>query len=244
MITGALILGVVALPWYTWLTWKDDSNISIRFIFIIIGTFSLVVPGFLINLNLQDFYNTGYYSNQLRQQALYAYNYNLNADLLKRYSDSVNYPKMKQLHSMTTVLLSEICGIQKIMIDQAESETAPVQTITRVNLIDPEPGIKYELLSRPFEHTANLLTTGSSLHEELYSALTIYKSFISEILSGEDFQKYEMLLELAVYIPADDLQKDMSLMSALHSMELLKNSLVSFESYALRVVASNRKSNK
>ena len=35
MVTGVLISGVIALPWYTWLTWKDDDNVSARFIYII-----------------------------------------------------------------------------------------------------------------------------------------------------------------------------------------------------------------
>jgi hypothetical protein len=240
MITGVLILGVIALPWYTWLTWREDNSISIRFIFMITGTLLIVVPGLLVNLNLQGSFNAGYYTNQAQQQALFSYTNTLNEELLNRSgSDSLKYPKMEQLHSRTKTLLAEINLIQKKMIDEAEGNVSSVNSITKVILTDSEPGINYDLLSNPFQLSSSFLIQGSSLREELNSALTGYMNYVSSLSSETEYQNYEKLLDSSLYLPSDTLQKEITLMSALHSMELLKNSLLSFESLAMKIIAKN-----
>jgi hypothetical protein len=240
MIAGALILGVVALPWYTWLTWKDDKSVSVRFIFILIGTLLIVVPGLLVNLNLQGSFNAGYYTNQAQQQALYSYTYILNEELLNEYSsDSLNYPKMEQLHLRTKSLLSEINIIQKKMIDEAEGNTTSVNSITKVILTDSEPGINYDRLSKPFQLSSTFLLQGSTMREDLNSALTVYMNYVSSLSSEIEYQNTEKLLDLSLYLPSDTLHREITLMSALHSMELLKNGLLSFESGALKYIAKH-----
>ena len=71
MVLSLIILFMVVLPWYTWLTWKDDSHISASFIFIIIGSLLIIVPGALINLNLRNMYNEGYYPHLEQEERLY-----------------------------------------------------------------------------------------------------------------------------------------------------------------------------
>jgi hypothetical protein len=240
MISGVLILGVIALPWYTWLTWRDEKFISMRFIFMIIATLSIVVPGVLINLNLQGSFNAGYYTNQAQQQALFSYTYTLNEELLNKSSgDSLNFPKMEQLHSRTKSLLAEINIIQKKMIDEAEGNTSSVNNITKVILTDSEPGINYDRLPKPFQPSSSFLKQGSNLREELNSALSEYAVYVSNLSSAPEYQAYEKLLEPSLLLPSRASNKEISLMAALHSMELMKNSLLTFETYALKIIAKN-----
>lgn len=238
MVTGVLIAGFIALPWYTWLTWKDEDHISARFIYIIAGSLALIVPGFLINLNLQNSYNDGYYSNQNQQQALYNYTYNMNEEILKRYSDSLNYQKMAELHARTKVLLAVISNIQMKMIDEAEGIKTSSQKITRVGLNEQQSEIHYGLLSRPFESSTDFLLPGSSLLQELDSAVKGYLNYITSLSAETHSTNYEKMLDPSLYMPPADV-KQVTLMSALHSMELLKNSLLSFESYTLKAIAKN-----
>jgi uncharacterized protein with PQ loop repeat len=63
LVTGILLLFFLAFPLFTWLTWKEENHVSSRFIFLVIGSLLIIVPGALINLNLQHFYQEYYYTN-------------------------------------------------------------------------------------------------------------------------------------------------------------------------------------
>lgn len=54
LMAGLTVTFFVVIPWYTYNTWKDEKNVSARFIFIVIGSVALVIPSVLINLNLQS----------------------------------------------------------------------------------------------------------------------------------------------------------------------------------------------
>jgi hypothetical protein len=146
-------------------------------------------------------------------------------------------PKMEQIHSRTKSLIYEINTLQKRMIDEAEGNTPSAHQITKVSLTEKDPGINYELLTRPFQLSAGYLMPGSSLREELNSSLREYMNYVSSLSSENEFQNYENLLDPSLILQSGDSQKDITLMAALHSMELLKNSLLAFESYALKLIA-------
>ena len=64
MVLGVVVLSVVAFPWYTWITWKEENHIKARYIYLVIGALLIIVPGALLNLNLQHSYEEGFYPNQ------------------------------------------------------------------------------------------------------------------------------------------------------------------------------------
>src|SRR5450759_2391700 len=105
MVLGVIIIGFVVFPWYTWLTWKDNSHISARFIFFIIGSFLVMVPGAVINLNLQNSYDYGFYSHLEQLKTLYSYKYSNNQALMNQHRDSSDFKQMEELHSRTDKLL-------------------------------------------------------------------------------------------------------------------------------------------
>jgi hypothetical protein len=87
----------------------------------------------------------------------------------------------------------------------------------------------------------DFLVPGCNTRKELNSALTEYKYYISRMIPREDLQKYTSLLEPSLYLP--EVLPDegaISLMSGLHSLELLRNGLLAVESNILEVVARHK----
>ena len=60
------------------------------------------------------------------------------------------------------------------------------------------------------------------------------------MIPGEDLQKYTSLLEPSLYLPETMPEGAISLMSGLHSLELLRNSLLAVESNILTVIARHK----
>jgi hypothetical protein len=243
MASGVFILCVIAFPWYTWLTWKEDNHINARFIFIVIGSLLIIAPGALINLNLQDSYNEIYYSHQVQQQALFNYRYSYNQSLMTQYRDSSNYQKMEQLHSKTTGLLSVIFKIQTKMVEKSEGKpNMPEVTLVQIRQIESGPEIQYKLLSKPFQPdlVREFLLPGCISRQELNRALAEYINYLSGLTSAEDLRKFKGLLDPSIYLPTEIPENgEISLMAGLHSLELLKNSLLTVESYMLITIAKN-----
>jgi uncharacterized membrane protein len=243
-ISGMIILWVIALPWYTWLTWKEENIISPKFIYMIIGLQAIIIPGALINLNLQHSYEDGFYFHQDQQKALYNYLYRHNNSVITDYSDSLCYPQMAEIHSKTTGLLTLIENIETKMICEAEGEPGIPAMITD-EVIQTETGqeIRYMNISNPF-HPApvkDFLLPGTGSREEINSALNEYVKFISGWMTEADLQKYSDLFDPSVYLPDQITEYETgSLMSGLHSLELLKNNLLAVESNMLEYVANHK----
>jgi hypothetical protein len=241
MVLGMIILCVITFPWYTWLTWKEENHISSKFLYMVIGLLVIIIPGALINLNLQYSFEEGFYSHQEQQQALYGYLSRNNNSLMTRYHDSLNYPKMEQLHAKTVSLLTLIGDVQTKMVRESEGEPyKPAISQDQIRQTETGTEIQYKKLSKAFHRAPvrDFLAPGCNTREELNSALKEYTNYISGMIPGEDIQKYTSLLEPLNYFP-ESMSKDtnISLISGLHSLELLKNSLLIVESKSLSVIA-------
>jgi hypothetical protein len=241
MVMGVFILFVFSFPWYTWLTWKEENYISTRFIFMIIGSLVIIIPGAMINLNLQNSYNEGYYSNLEQQQVLYNSKYTNNLSLLNQHHNSSGYQLMGKLHSKTSGLLILIGNIQIKMVEEAEGNPGlPAASTVLIKQSEKGPEIQYKLLSKPFHPgpVKDFLLPGCNSRQELNTALKEYTNYISDLRSGEDLHRYKGILEPSVFLP-DEINKgaEISLMSGLHSLELLKNSILTVESYMLTYIA-------
>ncbi len=88
MVAGLVIFCIIVFPWYTLLTWREESSIKAPFIFIIIGSLLIIVPGALINMNLQSAYESGFYSNMGQQETLYRSMHETTSSNLDVYRDS------------------------------------------------------------------------------------------------------------------------------------------------------------
>jgi uncharacterized membrane protein len=243
MVTGMILSGVIAFPWYSWITWREDSHVSARYIFIMIGSLLIAVPGALINLNLQNIYNTGFFINQKEQQVLFNYKYTNNLSLIDHYRDSSCYKPMNQLHSKTISLLELIGDIQTKMVAESEGKAGnPVLNPSKVNMNESSTLINYDLLSNPFTATAvkDFLFPGCLSRQDINKALEEYNKYLAGLNAGTDIEKYKGLLDPSLLLPGENEKDDsISLLSGLHSLELLKNSILTVETIMLKSIVNN-----
>jgi len=240
MILGLIILGFIALPLYTWLTWKDEKNITAAFIFIIIGSLLIIVPGALINLNLQHMYDSGFYPLIRQQQQLLAAQQAANRSLLGSHNDSTDFSKMKLVDTKTSAVIDLICSIQNDMIREAEGEPGK-PAVNTSSLVKTGAGyeIIYEKISRPFhpDPAAGFLLPGCVSRQELDNILNDYYNYLGTIVPSQELEKLKLLLAPSVYLPGETSEKvRLSLMSALHSLEILKSNLLTVESRVMEFI--------
>lgn len=241
IILGIIILGFLAFPMYTWLTWKEENHISSLFIFLVIGFLLIVIPGAMLTLSLQHSYQDYYYPTNDQQIKLYDYLFRNNSSLINKYHDSLTYEKMELLHSKTTGMLAVISSIQDRMVQESEGQPGkPAVSAGQISQTNSGQEIFYAKLSRPFdlEPAKAFLLPGCSARKELTSAIAEYESYISSITSPEELLSYKKMLDLETLLPDGDHNKgQMSLMSALHSLEIMKNGLLTVESCILNKIA-------
>lgn len=243
MIIGIILLCFLAIPLFTWLTWKEESHISSMFIFLVIGFLLIVIPGTMVTLNLQHSYQAYYYPNNDQQNALYDYLFRNNSSLISRYNDSLNYPKMEQLHSKTTGMLTIISNIQEKMVQESEGQPGkPAVSAGQISQTKTGQEILYRELSRPFDPgpAKVFLLPGCNTRKELNSSMAEYVSYLTSMTSAEDLLKYKKMLDTETFMPAGNPEEgEMSLMSGLHSLEIMKNGLLTVESCVLNEIAKH-----
>jgi hypothetical protein len=240
MVIGLILLVIIALPLYTWLTWKEETHISPMFIFMIVGSLLIIMPGALLNLNLQHSYQEYYYPNNLRQNELFNYLYKSNISLVNRYRDSSNYQQMEQLHSKTTKLLDAITNIQEKMVGQSEDEFGkPPVKGTPIRESETGKEIVYTSISNPMDPgpALNFLLPDCTPREELNSSVADYVNYLTGILPTQELMKYKKLLTTDTFLPVIIPKGgNISLMTGLHSLQTMKNSLLTVEASVLRKI--------
>jgi hypothetical protein len=241
MVLSLIILFIVVFPWYTWLTWKNDSHVSAAFIFILTGSLLIIVPGALVNLNLQNMYDDGYYPHLEQEKSIYDATLSINKSLLTQYHDSLCYPQMEFLHNKTLDALTYLGNIQKQMVEVSEGlQGDPAVNTESVEQTGNGPEIRYKHLTSPFNKlpARDFLMPGCSVRKELNTVLEGYLNFVTGLTSDKDSVKFMGLLDPSLYLPGGGpSQTDFTLMSALHSIEILKNNLLAVESRMLTLIA-------
>jgi len=243
ILTGIILLCFLAFPMFTWITWKEEKHISSMFIFLVIGFLLIVIPGAMVTLNLQHSYQAYYYPNNDQQNALYDYLYKNNSSLISRYHDSLNYPKMEQLHSKTTGILRTISNIQEKMVLESEKQPGkPDLSTGPITKTSSGHGILYRELSKPFDPgpARTLLLPGSSSRSDLNSSMSEYVSYLTGLIPAEDLLKYTKMLDTETFLPDGNPGKgEISLMASLHTLEIIKNGLLTVESCVLNEITKH-----
>jgi hypothetical protein len=246
MVAGLIILSVIAFPWYTWLTWKNEEHISSRFLFIVIGSLAIFISGALFNLSMQYAYEDGFYPHQQQQQELFKYLNNRNSSLVNYHKDSLDYAEIEKFHSATKAIISLIDNIQIKMVQASEGKpgkpsVAEDQILKTGNGIE----IQYRMLTRPFHPgpVRDYLLPGCTSREELNKAIQDYCNLISALVPEGDRERYRAFLEPSVYLPGDSSERPgISLMTGLHALELLKNGILTMESKMFNVIIMKTRS--
>jgi len=241
-VVGTLILGFVVFPWFTVLSWKDEQNINSRFLFTVIALVIIIVPGALINLNLQFTYEGGYSQNQKSQGILHESLFRHNVSLMQRTGDSMKSVQKSNVHTATVELLGKIGRLQVSMVQESEGEPGkPAVSAKQVKLTDSGAGINYFNLSKPFHASPvkDFLLPECSARKELETGLKSYLQIISEYIPATEVNKYTSLLEPSNFLPSGSPESgSLSMMSGLHSLELLTNSILATESGVLNRIES------
>lgn len=237
MILSLMILFFVVLPWYTWIMWKDESHISASFIFIIIGCLLIIVPGVLINLNLRNMYNEGYYPHLVKEERLCEVSLSINKSLVTQYHDSICYSEMELLHGKTLNALNFLDAVENKMVSASEGYpgNATVNTDSLSQTINRFE-IRNTILKDPFNKVPakEMLLPGCSLRQELNNVLTEYMQYIISLTPEKDPGIYRGLLDPSVYLPSGPApQSELTLMSALHTLDILKNNILAVETHML-----------
>ena len=243
MLAGLILLGAIALPWYTWLTWRDEKYVNSRYLFLIISFLTIIIPGTMLNLNLQYAYENGFYPHLEQQQAVFNNLYRNNSVLVSTFHDSVNSLRVKELHSMTARILSKISDMQVSMIQESEGKPgAPAVAGDKIKQDESGPEIIYRSLSKPFHPSPvkDFLIPGSRPRQELDKALTDYIDYISALDLSEELKESIKLINLSTLLPGENPdEREVSMISGLHSLELLKNCLLALETNILMSAPKN-----
>lgn len=242
IILGSFILFYIAFPLFTYFQWKEESHINARFIFMVIAPLLFIMPGALVNLNLERTYEEGFFIRQEKQEALIKLQEYSNNRLLILYSDSAVFPQMKTIHSATNELLGTISLIEQNMVEIAEGPAGKPSTVLAElsGKYDMKP-IDYRTLQQPFNPApaSLVLLPGSKARDILEEKLARYKEMLTQ-QSGIDLDKaYEPLLRTAEYLPGSNTPlSDLKLMPNITGLSLLKSGILMTEAAALKQVAS------
>ena len=163
---------------------------------------------------------------------------------MNRYHDSLSYPQMEQLHTKTVSLLTFIGDIQAKMVQESEGEPGkPALSQDQIRQTETGTEIQYNKLSKAFHNAPfmDFLAPGCSTREELNSAFMEYMKYITGLIPKEDVQKYTTLLDPSTYLPeAKPENAKISMISGLHALELLENSLLAVESNMLSAIVKHK----
>jgi len=241
ILTGIFLLCFLAIPMFTWLTWKEESHINPKFIFMLIGFLLIIIPGAMLTLSLQQSYQDNYYPNNIQQKALFDYLFRSNNSLITSYKDSSNYHEMEKLHLKTADILATLSNIEKRMVQESEGQPGkPAVSARQISQTETGQEIHYWELSKPLDAgpAKAFLAPGSNTRNELNSLMAEYVNYLSGITSAETMQKYKKVLDtemfLTAVIPANG---KTSLMAGLHTLEIMKNGLLTVESCVLHSIA-------
>lgn len=242
VVAGSIIIFLVAFPWYTRITWKNDQAVSARFIFMVIGSMALVIPGLMLNLSLQRSYDAGYFRQLNEQQAMFEYKFMSNQSLISHCNDTSVLPALKEINTRTIALLQVINETEAGLIALAEGQPgAPADMSGKIMTTATGSVIKFSALTSPFNQFvfSNFLRKDTDSKTRLLSALASYSDFLSGQLPAGDFGNYARLLDPAVYLPDIDPETGrISLMTGLHMLELMKSGILAVESHALSAVST------
>jgi len=243
LLSGLSVISLIVLPWYTLVKWKDEKHVRPEFIFLTAGLLSLIMPSALLNLNLQRSFDEGYFTNLEEQQALFSYMFRTRGELLASYQDSSTYELMNELDLRTSGLLKHITSVERKMVGESEGEPGnPLGNPSQVIQTEAGPEIRFRQLSFPF-HTSpvhDFLVEGAESRDALDKAIQEYRYWLSETIPADTWNDLDSMLDLSMYISVPVYgDRRRSMLSGLHSLAVMKNSLLAVEHYALKELAEN-----
>ncbi|MFO7620759.1 MAG: hypothetical protein R6W81_05770 [Bacteroidales bacterium] len=240
MSAGALIIFLVVFPWYVWLTWREEKNITVKFLFMVIACLVVALPTTLLNMGVQQSYEGGFYTHQYQQEALYNYQRERNNAEALVYHYMVTDTGIRELHIRTNELLAIVNEMEAEMVRIAEGEPGrPVQNPLQLVSDGVSTRIRYFNLSRPFHPSPYALVAapGTEPRQKLDGVMKDYVEFLTGIAGSENMPLIGPLLDYSSWFPSMMVKNDdIALMPALHALTLLKNRILLSEIIAIKII--------
>jgi hypothetical protein len=241
LMLGAFVLFFVALPWFTRIQWKSETSVNARFIIMVIAPLLFVLPGALVNLNLERTYENGFYVRLKKQDAIIKLQAKVNERYLTRYHDSVSYVNMSGIHSATGELIEIINLVEQNMAAVAdENKDVPNQSFLELKgSYDYDPASdKFPDKSFSIRPVSMMMLPGCKARDILEKGINSFEQKLIGQLGAEWIKKFDPLLNISEYLPGDQANpNDLALLPYLNSLSLLKSGILVTESAALKQIA-------
>ena len=242
IIIGSLSLVCFVVPLFTNMQWKNESHVNARFIFIIIAPLLFIIPGALVNLNLESNYEGGFYLRMGQQEALMDIQKEANSKKLALFKDSIEFQNMNNLHMATENLLGTVNIIQNNMVTISESHPeTPDQTLLKLTGAKTNTPINYGDLKKPFDPlpASLMLIPGCPTRKILENEIAEYEKLLIGLLGDEWTSKNNPVKNVSSYLPGNvNDNQELAMVPALNGLSLLESGILLTESAALKQLAS------
>ena len=108
MLLGSATVFLIALPWYTVVTWKNEEHVRARFIFILVAPLLLYLPASLVNIDVERSYEEGFDYLRSRQVAVSEYLSETNSALVTVNAGTGDLEAIETLREKTGEVISVI----------------------------------------------------------------------------------------------------------------------------------------
>jgi hypothetical protein len=231
ILSGTFLLGFVALPWYSVLKFRNEPRVTASFLYVIIAMILIVVPGVIINLNLQASYSDGYYSSINREIALNGYLTRHNNLLIDNVHDSVIYRQAQAVRSASQKLIEAVGRIQTGMVQKSTEEPGVMaDTFTPTATSGFEDMFKSGNVGYPLSTVVakGFLLPGCSPRAEIESGINDYVDAVRKFVPADKAGQLQNLLDLSNFLHFSS-PDEVTVITGLHSLELLKNCILAAE---------------
>lgn len=241
IVTGSFALICIVLPIFTWIQWKEEKHVNARFIFMVVAPLLFILPGALVNLNLERNYEGGFYLRLEKQEALINLQKAGNLKILSLYEDSVDFQKMQAVHTAAENLLGTINLIQHNMVTVSEvSAGTPDQALLSLKGPKINTTVNYGDLKKPFHPSPSsfMLLPGCQARTILENEVSGYEKILTDLLGNDWTKKQSTLLNVSSFLPEGVAEfRNLALAPDLNRLSILESGILLTEAAALKEIS-------
>jgi hypothetical protein len=242
VVTGSFVFVFIFLPLFTRMQWKTDTHVNPRFIFMVIAALLFIVPGALVNLNLERNYEGGFYQRLGKQEALLELQRAHNKLILVHFTDSAAFHNMDSIHSATEKLLGTISQIQHNMVVISEGPAGtPDKSLLELSDSGVNTHIVHTNIKKPFlpSPTALMLIPGCQPRIILEKEISGYEALLTDLLGAEWTKVHSPQLNPSGYLPGTlNNYRSLTLATSINGLSVLSSGILLTEADALNHLSS------
>jgi len=207
------IVLMILIPWYVVLEWKEEKNVSSKFIFLVIALIAVAVPVSLINLNIQPGFDDGFYIMEKNSRNAVQYSRQVNEDFLAQVQDTVSAVKLETIHRNTVKVLNHIDTLKSTLTSFAGTE----------NIADVDKTRNYIQVANLFDYTSpqGMLNPGTEPRKELDRHLIELMKETGALAGDPDHMELRWHA-ISSLLPDSSDRSNSTLISNLHILNLLE----------------------